>query len=170
MTINSELNLTKTTAANLKTEITNKGQTVATTDTWKSLVAKIDAIDNSVGSNQVILNEVLDGSVQTITDGSLAYLRPHCFSNCTKLMNAEFKNITKICSFAFEACFSLHAVLLPGDKMVKLDNINAFRYTPIEKGIGGIYVKDSLLATYRADETWKDLYNQILPLSHYYSE
>lgn len=168
MTINSELTSISTTASNIKTEITNKGQTVSSSDTWADLPAKIKQIENY--GHHITVQEVIDGSVENIEDDTLKYIRPNCFRGCINLETAKFSTISKICRLAFCGCHKLKALILSGSTMVKLDSIDAFRYTMIEAGTGNIYVTDSLLATYRADSIWKHYYNNILPLSSYYSE
>ena len=168
MTINSELTSISTTASNIKTEITNKGQTVSSSDTWADLPAKIKQIENY--GHHITVKEVIDGSVENIEDNTLKYIRPNCFRGCINLETAKFSTISKICRLAFCGCHKLKALILSGSTMVKLDSIDAFRYTMIEAGTGNIYVTDSLLATYRADSIWKHYYNNILPLSSYYSE
>lgn len=168
MTINSELTTLSTTANNIKTQITNKGQTVASSDTWQSLPEKIANIDN--GGKHVIVNEVIDGSVEIIDDSTLKYIRPYCFKGCTNLETAKFSTISKICKMAFAGCYNLKNLVLSGSTMVKLDSTDALRFTSIEAGQGNIYVTDSLLATYRADDKWKFFYNNILPLSSFISE
>lgn len=168
MTINSELTSISTTASNIKTEITNKGQTVSSTDTWADLPAKIKQIENY--GHHITVKEVIDGSVENIEDNTLKYIRPNCFRGCINLETAKFSTISKICRLSFCGCHKLKALILDGTTMVKLDSIDAFRYTMIEAGTGNIYVTDSLLATYRADSIWKHYYNNILPVSSYYSE
>ena len=51
--------------------------------------------------------------------------------------------------------------------MVYLENINAFRYTLIENSTGKIYVKDSLVDTYKTNENWHLFADKIVALSTY---
>ena len=168
MTIGTELTQVQTTASNIKTQITNQGQTVETTDSWLDLVTKIDKIKNN-GSDytQNVLEEVLSGTIENLYDESLAYIRPSCFRFCTKLKVAEFVNITKICSNAFRSCYNFKTLILPGS-FVKLDNTNAFLYTQISQGT--IYVADSLVNTYKNAANWSQFASRIQPVSQYEEE
>ena len=165
MTINSELTSISTTASNIKTEITNKGQTVSSSDTWADLPAKIKQIENY--GHHITVKEVIDGSVENIEDDTLKYIRPNCFRGCINLETAKFSTISKICRLAFCGCHKLKALILSGSTMVKLDSIDAFRYTMIEAGTGNIYVTDSLVNTYKAADNWKFYASYIKPLSDY---
>ena len=165
MTINSELTSISTTASNIKTEITNKGQTVSSSDTWADLPAKIKQIENY--GHHITVKEVIDGSVENIEDNTLKYIRPNCFRGCINLETAKFSTISKICRLAFCGCHKLKALILSGSTMVKLDSIDAFRYTMIEAGTGNIYVTDSLVNTYKAADNWKLYEIYIKPLSDY---
>lgn len=165
MTINTELTILSTTASNIKTQITNKGQTVSTSDTWASLPAKIKAIDN--GGKHVTIEEILAGTVTNINDNTLAYIRPYCFKGCSELETAKFSTIKKIGRMAFAGCYNLKNLVLTNTTMVKLDSTDALRYTSIEAGYGNIYVTDNLVTAYKTDDTWKFYSNQILAVSKY---
>ena len=163
MTIYSQLTTTNNTAANIKTEVTEKGQTIATTDTWVTVANKIDKI-NGTGQDytQHVLQEVLAGTIVDLYDDTLNYLRTYCFRNCEELKKAEFTTITKICSYAFRSCYKFKTLILSGS-FVKLDDINAFDYTQIQKD--GIYVPDNLWATYQADPVWSQIKAYVKPMS-----
>ena len=174
--IGNELNTLAGTTSDIRTQIKNKGQSVPANTSLSDLPSKIDNIVNTGGEKLVYtVDEIVTGEIEEIFDKTCTYLRPNCFRNCTKLQKATFYTISKICSFAFCSCYKFHTLVLPGD-YVYLDDINAFRYTLIEKGQGLIYVKDSLLSKYqnpyRDDGTknpWFYFYNYFRPMSLYAS-
>ena len=161
MTIGNEIvSLTETTE-NIKTQVKNKGQSVSATTKLSELPNKIDNIVNTGGEKIVYtVDEIITGDIQEIFDKTCTYLRPNCFRNCTKLEKATFYTITKICSYAFCSCYRFHTLILPGE-FVYLDDINAFRYTRIEN----IYVKDSLVNTYKNDPRWSYFKSKIKAFS-----
>ena len=163
MTIGNEIVSLAGTTEDIKTEIKNQGQSVSATTKLSELPDKINSIINTGGEKIVYtLNEVVEGTITDLFDKTCTYLRPNCFRGCTKLEKATFCTITKICEFAFCSCYNLRKLILPNG-FVKLDDINAFRYTPIGRLDGFIYVNPDLWDVYRTDETWKYFYSIIKP-------
>ena len=66
--------------------------------------------------------------------------------------------------FSFYSCNHLEMLILPGN-FVKLDNINAFKNTPLDRLEGSIYVNDDILQEYQNDKTWSRYKSIIKPLS-----
>lgn len=167
MTIGTQLTSINTTAENIKTKTTEKGQTVETTDSWLQVRDKIDLLGRQ-GSDytQNVLQEVLAGTIEDLLDETLAYVRPYCFCNCQYLRKAELSQITKICSNAFRSCYRLETLVLPG-VFVKLDNIDAFKYTFIGNLKGQIFVADDLWEKYQTADNWSYYKDIIKPLSQY---
>lgn len=66
---------------------------------------------------------------------------------------------------AFYGCTKLKHLLLRGSTKTTLDVTSAFTNTPIAMGNGAIYVPSELLATYKADNNWKNYI--ILPIDRY---
>ena len=162
--LEDELNKINTTAQDIKTAITDKGQTVESTDVWADLPSKIDAIKSYVIPYNNIMEGVIEGTIININDNTLKYIRPNCFRNCFSLKKARFENIGKICMFSFYSCNHLEMLILPGN-FVKLDNINAFKNTPLDRLEGSIYVNDDILQEYQNDKTWSRYKSIIKPLS-----
>lgn len=170
MTIGSELELVQNTVDDLRDAIASQNITVRDTDSWVDLEWKINNIKPTSDEDyptQYILEEVLNGTIETLYDETLAYIRPSCFRFCTKLREAQFTKITKICRLAFRSCYNFRFLALPGD-FVRLDNINAFLYTQIPHG--AIYVNDDLLDTYKEAANWSAFADVIKPISEYYPE
>lgn len=165
MTINSELLKVSGTAEEIKQEITNKGQTVVGTDSWADLPPKIDAIESGSFVYQHTLTEVVNGTIENLEDDTLSYIRPHCFRACRNLKSAKFTKIEKICSFSFYSCNSLSTLILDTPELVKLDDINAFKYTQIDTLNGTIYVPDDLWRDYQDSKQWERYKSIIKPLS-----
>lgn len=169
MTIQNELNTLSTAISNMKTEIINKGQTVSSTDTVASLKDKIERISNKSGYpeySKTLLNDIVEGTVEVIYDTQLDYLRPYCFTGCNVLSEAQFTKLKRIYNHAFDLCYQLRTLILPGNFVI-LNDTNVFKFTLIESGQGKIYVKDSLVNTYKADANWSKFSSQIYKVSDY---
>lgn len=152
MTINSEINTLSTAISNMKTEIVNKGQPVSSTDTVASLKGKIENISNKNGLDfsKTPLNDIVEGTIENLYDKVLLYIRPFCFTGCDKFKKAEFTKLKKICPQAFHGCNQFSTLILSGNNVVRLESINAFRFTKIENFLGKIYVNNSLVNKYKA--------------------
>lgn len=104
-----------------------------------------------------------------------------CFSGCTKLTtpvigaatslgNSMFQNckalpgldvpttVSSIPTNCFNGCSAMTWLKLPKTSMVTLANVNAFTGTPISIGLGAIYVPAELVATYKANSSWKNFF------------
>lgn len=151
MTISTEISTLGTAISDIKTEIIEKGQSVSATDTVASLAPKIDNISNKNGEDfsKTVLTDIIEGTIKNLYDVELDYIRPYCFTGCDVLKQAWFTKLKKICRHAFDGCNQLTVLILEGN-FVKLEHINAFKHTSLTK----IYVKDSLLNTYKTDEKW----------------
>ena len=172
MTLHSEMELLQNTREQLKQAIISKGQTIADTETMADWIPKIANIPSGKqeSGTQYLLKEIVEGTVEKFSDSTLTILRSNCLQRCKELKEAKFTKLMKICPHAFDSCTKFYTLVLNTSKMVYLDNINAFQFTPIEQGVGKIYVPDNQLATYRNDEKWSKFYSQILPLTQYSSE
>lgn len=166
MTISEELNLLEQSISDIKTEIIDKGQSVSPLDTLVSLPNKIDNISNIKGENysKTPLNDIIEGTIEYLYDTSLDYIRPYCFTGCNNLRKVRFTNLVKICPHAFDKCFQLNTIILENNFVV-LENVNSFKYTLIDKGLGRIYVKDSLINTYKTDSVWSYYSSYIYKIS-----
>ena len=155
MTIGGELTTLRTNIDNITTSIINKGQSVSDEDTLDSYNDKILEIPNRVKRHLELCPEVIEGVIKDIVDTTSTVLRTRCFCDCQYLETASFQNVIKINPFAFEKCFRLKKIYLHSDTMVTLVNKSAFRYTPLEKLQGSIYVPPELYNEYIEDENWK---------------
>ncbi len=73
----------------------------------------------------------------------------------------DFPNATRIGVQAFYQASKLKELILRGDTVASLANVNAFAHTPIEGGTGYIYVPSALVDTYKAATNWSDFADQI---------
>lgn len=151
MTIASNISTLGTAISDVKAQIINKGQTVLPTDTVASLASKIDNISNKNGENfsKKVLKDVVEGTIENLYDTQLIYIRPYCFTGCDKLHTAHFTQLKKICKHAFDKCFQLRYLILSGD-FVYLESSNALKHTLIDKNLGKIFVKDTLVSKYKS--------------------
>lgn len=165
MTFQEELTTLTSTISNIKQEISDKGQTIQEHTSCIELPSLIDNIRGSGKPAQKTLQEVVTGEIKYLYDDVSIYLRPYCFRGCKYLEKAEFTILNKICLNAFHSCYRLKTLILSGH-FVRLDDINAFSFTPMQLGDGIIYVPDNLYNTYLADENWYYYREHIKPISY----
>lgn len=82
-------------------------------------------------------------------------------------------SVASIGAAALQGCIALDALILEGDAVKTLSNVNAFTGTPIASGTGVIYIKPitadeaTLVAEYQAATNWSTYEAQIKPYSEY---
>ena len=86
---------------------------------------------------------------------------PDCF---------DFTNLSTISRDAFQHCGNLAHLVLRNSSVCTLTTSMAFHDSPIEKGIGHIYVPDNLVEEYKDETNWSDHSDVILPISEYPAE
>jgi hypothetical protein len=82
------------------------------------------------------------------------------FAQSEKLKVVNLGYVATIASSCFSGCKSLESVILCSDKVVTMNNVNAFNGTPFaQDGNGGkIYVPSSLIESYKAATNWSVLH------------
>lgn len=89
-------------------------------------------------------------------------------SYCTKIRKVSFPKLggTTINSNTFPYCYNLETLILGGNQLNPLDNVNAFTNTGIntENGLR-IYVPDDLVDTYKTATNWSAFADKIKPIS-----
>lgn len=80
------------------------------------------------------------------------------FEGCSKLTTVELSGTSAatISQNAFKSCKLLDALIIRSTTMSTLANTNAFSSTPIEQGMGAVYVPASMVSTYKADTVWSN--------------
>lgn len=172
MTLHEEMTILQNTKIALKQALIAKGQSVLDSDSMQSYINKIKNIPSGPQETgvQYLLKEIVEGTVEKIDDTQLTILRSHCLQRCQNLTFAKFTKIRKICSQAFHSCTKFYTLILDTSNMVCLENVDAFQFTPMDVGMGKIYVKDSLVSTYKTDKEWSKVANVIFPISQYSPE
>lgn len=104
------------------------------------------------------------------------------FDECTTLSSVNLPLLTTVEPLTFRKCEALTAVDLPITTTIKsqafwssgltsltlrsstvctLEDVNALAFTPIEEGIGYIYVPENLVNSYKSADGWSVYANQI---------
>lgn len=93
----------------------------------------------------------------------------YAFSDCRNLKCVDLSGSTKptINAYAFQKCSELNAVIIRSDTVATLSDTNALTGTLIGQGLGGIYVPDGLVDTYKAATNWATYAANIYPISIY---
>lgn len=91
----------------------------------------------------------------------------HMFSLCRKLKKVNLAKLggATIGSYTFANCHILTTLILGGNKLNPLGNVNAFHQSKIQNGEGYIYVPDALVESYKAATNWSAFADQIKPIS-----
>lgn len=168
MTLHEEIELLQSTREQIKQAIITKGQSITDEEQmkdWIDKIGNIPSVKQDIRTDtQYLLKEILEGTVEYIDDNNLTMLRSNCLQRCNNLKQARFSKLLKIAPMAFNSCSKLYTLILNTDKMVKLDSVNAFQFTPIGMGTGKIYVNDDLIEQYKTDKRWKKFTNQFIPI------
>lgn len=108
------------------------------------------------------------GRLSKVCLPSVTTLMQYAFSSCPKLKIADFNVLTSIGSNVFMNCSTLNTLILRNTNIIcSLENINSFSGTPIESGIGYIYVPAALVDTYKNDKVWSTYASQFRALEDY---
>lgn len=104
------------------------------------------------------------------------------FDECVNLSSVSFENLQEITSLMFRKCEALTTVNFPAvanintqafyssgitsltlssNTVCTLESPDAFYFTPIEEGVGYIYVPSDLVDSYKAADGWSVYANQI---------
>lgn len=99
-------------------------------------------------------------ALETINLPSAKTLNNYCLAN-TNISSIELPSVETIKSYAFYYSENLEELILSGETMVTLENIDAFTGTKITASTGSIKVPASLVDTYKADAKWLTFASQI---------
>ena len=93
----------------------------------------------------------------------------YAFSGCNNLKCVDLSGSAKpiINTYAFQNCSKLNAVIIRSDTVATLSDTNALTGTLIAQGLGGIYVPDDLVDTYKTATNWATYATNIYPISAY---
>lgn len=91
-------------------------------------------------------------------------IEPLTFRKCENLTTVDFESVTNIGTQAFYSS-GITSLTLHSDTVVTLENADAFYFTPIEEGIGYIYVPSNLVNSYKNADGWSTYANQIMAIA-----
>lgn len=97
-------------------------------------------------------------SVTSVASGAAAQNGPAGF---------DFTKKIAIQASAFNGAYNFKHLVLRSSELCPLSNVNAFKGSPIEIGLGYIYVPSNLVDTYKAATNWSTYADQIVPISEY---
>ena len=103
--------------------------------------------------------------IVTVTLPALQTIGTRMFQHCEDMTVADFPSVTTIMRQALYDCTAFETLILRANQVVELEGTQHFYNTKIESGTGYIYVPDSLVDTYKADESWASYANQIRAIS-----
>lgn len=89
------------------------------------------------------------------------------FANCDYLKKLDLRKLggTTISSYTFYSDDSLKTLILGGNELNPLENVNAFENSAMRYGTGYIYVPDNLVDTYKTATNWIAFADNIKPMS-----
>ena len=87
------------------------------------------------------------------------------FYGCTGFGRLNFPLVTAIDSAAFYGCFNLNIVVIGTSSCTLSDSYSTFEQTGISYGMGGIYVPDTAVNTYKNATNWSAYGDYIKPIS-----
>lgn len=89
------------------------------------------------------------------------------FCNCSVLAKVRLKPTKGIGASTFSGCKALKTLILLSESLIGLGNTNAFTNTPIASGTGYIYVRKSLVDSFKTADKWSTYANQIRAIEDY---
>ena len=106
-------------------------------------------------------------ALTTVELPSVTTIGKYGFYGCTSLTTVDAPKITSIGSYAFCSCSDLTKLILRGEAVCTLSNVNAFTSTPIADAAGYILVPRDLVATYQVSSNWTKYSAQFRALEDY---
>lgn len=92
----------------------------------------------------------------------------NAFNNCSALRRLSLPALTYIHEYMFSGCSSLETLILGNkERIVTLQNTNAFTGTPIASGTGYIYVPKASVNSYKSATNWSTYASQIRAIEDY---
>lgn len=93
----------------------------------------------------------------------------HTFNNCANITEIKLPKVKHLGRYSFENCTNLASLVIGSQSDSNVCEVwnTPAGGTQISKGLGYIYVADSLVDSYKATDFWKDHASQIKPLSEY---
>lgn len=91
------------------------------------------------------------------------------FSECANITEIKLPKVKRLGRWSFENCTNLASLVIGSQSDSNVCEVwnTPAGGTQISKGLGYIYVADSLVDSYKATNFWKDHASQIKPLSEY---
>lgn len=77
------------------------------------LTTAVSRLIESGGCGVDDIDDLLDGSIQTISNSRVTKLRPSALARCSTLVSASFPAVTRAGDYAFQMCTALTEVYLP---------------------------------------------------------
>lgn len=99
-------------------------------------------------------------SLSSVNFANLQDIKPLTFRKCEALSAADFPAVTNIGTQAFYSS-GITSLTLRSNAVCTLENPDAFYFTPIEDGVGYIYVPSNLVDSYKTADGWSVYANQI---------
>ena len=159
---------------------------------WEPSIAPIyQNTDYTAVFVDLLTYQYLKGTLQTFVDNDITSVSSYGLYGRTALKSVESSSITSIGSYGFGSCTSLETVdlkstspvtiaanafngatalkdlIIRSSSVSTLSNTNAFTGTLIASGNGGIFVPDSLLASYKSASNWSTYENNIFSIDDY---
>lgn len=98
---------------------------------------------------------------------NVAGIRNGGCEHCSSLEYADFSALTHLDFYAFANCSSLRALVLRNDVLCLYAGSSVLPGTPIESGNGYIYVRRSLIESYKSATGWSAYADQFRVLEDY---
>lgn len=102
-------------------------------------------------------------SLSSVNFPMLETIAPLSFRKCESLTTVDLPAVTSIGTQAFYSS-GITSLTLRSNIIVTLESADAFYFTPIEEGVGHIYVPSNLVDSYKAADGWSAYANQIVSI------
>lgn len=126
-------------------------------------MAFVNTID--IMGEQALTDAFVTGTLEEYRDDSVTQVGVFGLGYNYSIKILDFPNLTNISSYGAFFANAITAFILRGDTVCNLEATTAFQYSGISNGKGYVYVKDSLLDTYKSATNWSTYADRIKPLS-----
>ena len=108
-----------------------------------------------------------DTSLTSVNLPKVTSIGVQAFEYCPSLSIMDLPSVIKIKYRAFNRCNSLTTLIIRTNEVCVLDDNYCFNDTPIESGLGYIYVPKALIEDYKIAENWSRYKSQFRPIEDY---
>ena len=134
----------------------------------KFLKGTIDTYNSDTATSIGSLAFYHQTALTTVTT-SATTIGGNAFEGCTALTTVDLTSTSPVAIGwnAFKDCAALESLIIRSSTVSNLSSTGALYSSKIQRGLGGIYVPDDLVSSYKSATNWSAFADSIYPISEY---